>query len=106
MRSKFIIVTLATLLISAGCAVQNDKTGFKGLGLTFSTNIQELENGDYVAAVEAAPLAGRKSGAEGYALVNATKFCDEKNQSVKVLKKDLSSHFQNGVARITFKCIG
>ena len=105
MKKKITALTLSTLFLITGCAVQNDHTAFRGIGLTFNANIQKLEDGNYVAAVEAAPAAGRKTGAEGYALLNATKFCKEQDKNVKVIDTKLSSHLQNGVARITFTCV-
>lgn len=100
-----LVAGLTALAVLSGCAVTNDYTKFKGIGLTFNSHIQDLGDGKYLAAVEAAPAAGRKSGAQGYALVNATKFCDEHDKSVKVLDTKLSSHLQNGVAHLTFSCI-
>ena len=100
-----LVAGLTALAALSGCAVTNDKTKWRGAGLTFNANIQDLGDGKYLAAVEAAPFAGRKNGAEGYALMNATKFCDEHDKSVKVLDTKLSSHLQNGVAHLTFSCI-
>lgn len=105
MKNKILFLSLMTTILFTGCAVTNDHTKWKGVGLTFSANIQDLGDGNYLAAVEAAPGAGRKSGAEGYALVNATKFCAEQDKTAKVIDTKLSSHLQNGVAKITFKCV-
>lgn len=105
MKKIITFVSLSVLTVLSGCAVSNDYTKFRGVGLTFNSHIQDLGDGKYLAAVEAAPAAGRKSGAQGYALVNATKFCDEHDKSVKVLETKLSSHLQNGVAYLTFSCI-
>ncbi|WOE33219.1 MULTISPECIES: hypothetical protein [unclassified Acinetobacter] len=105
MKNKIIVCTLFALTTLTGCAVTNDYTQWRGIGLTFNSNIQDLGHGRYMAAVEAAPAAGRKSGAEGYALINATKFCSEQDKAVKILDTRLSSHLQNGVAHMTFECI-
>ena len=106
MKNKVITLGISSVLIMlSGCAVTNDYTKWRGSGFTFNSNIKDLGDGNYLAAVEAAPAAGRKNGAEGYALMNATRFCNENDKSVKVIDTKLSSHFQNGVANITFKCI-
>lgn len=104
LMKKIALLALATILLS-GCAVTNDQTKWRGIGLTFNANIKDIGDGKYLAAVEAAPAAGRKQGAEGYALMNATKFCHERDQNVKVLDTKLSSHLQNGVANLTFSCV-
>lgn len=105
MKKILSLITLSSVIIFSGCAVSNDHTKWRGIGLTFNANIQDLGDGKYLAAVEAAPAAGRKNGAEGYALMNATKFCNEQEKNVKVLDTKLSSHLQNGVANITFSCV-
>lgn len=99
------LLILASPLIT-GCAVPNDKTEFRGAGLTYNADISTDRNGNYVAAVEAAPLAGRKGGAEAYALQNANKHCNNQNKTVQVIKNETKSHLLvNGVARLTFKCV-
>ncbi|WP_173913027.1 hypothetical protein [Acinetobacter sp. Marseille-Q1618] len=102
--NKLLILPLVIVFFSA-CAVSNDKTQVKGLGLTYQANIKQDDNGHYVAEVEAAPGAGRKGGAESYAIKNATDFCAKQNKSLKVIKNETASHLWiNGVAKVTFQC--
>lgn len=105
---KISIIT-ATVLIGAflsGCSVQNDKTQFQGLGLTYQSDIKKLDNGDYLTEVEAAPAAGRIPGAIGTATKKATDFCRVQNKSMQEVKTDIDTHLLvNGVARLTFKCV-
>ncbi|ATF95424.1 Uncharacterised protein [Cedecea neteri] len=102
------IVILSSILICAslsGCAVQNDKTQFNGLGLTYQSDVKKLQNGDYYTEVEAAPAAGRMSGATGVVNTKATDFCKAQNKLMKEVKQETDSHLLiNGVARLTFRC--
>lgn len=105
LNNLFFILSMVTLFLT-GCAVSNDKTKFRGAGLTYNADISTDKNGNYVAAVEAAPLAGRKGGAEAYALQNTNKHCNHQNKTVQVIKNETKSHLLvNGVARLTFKCV-
>lgn len=102
------IIVLATLLTTAlvGCAVQQDKTQINGLGLTYNSDIIQDKDGNYVSSVEAAPAAGRKSGAEGAAIKNATEYCKAQNKNLNIVNKEISSHLlANGVAKLTFQCL-
>lgn len=104
-HSLNIIVLALTLLISA-CAVKNDHTLFHGLGLTYHSKIETLPDGSHIAAVEAAPAAGRKNGAIAYATKNAYEYCKyNKGKSLKVLSTEIDTNFiVNGVARLKFEC--
>ncbi|MFW2035261.1 hypothetical protein [Acinetobacter junii] len=93
-------------VVFTGCAVKNDRTQIEGLGLTYNSNITKDGNGHYVATVEAAPLAGRKEGAENYAIKNANEYCANQNKSMHIVNNQTKSHLIiNGVAKLTFKCI-
>lgn len=104
---KIIIPILITATVTlSGCAVQNDTTRFHGLGLTYQSNIQKLENGDNFVEVEAALAAGRTSGAIGAANTKASDFCRSQGKSMKEVKMETDSHLLvNGVARLTFRCL-
>lgn len=104
MKKTLLAVALCAFALS-GCAVKNDNTKFRGLALTYNSDVTQDAEGNYVAAVEAALDSGRKSGAEAYALKNATDFCAKQNKTVRVLKNETESHLLiNGVARLTFQC--
>lgn len=103
---NFIILSALLTIALTGCAVQKDKTQFNGLGLTYNSDVTQDQNGNYVAAVEAAPDAGRKKGAEGAALKKAVDYCLAQNKNLNVVNKEISSHLGvNGVAKVTFKCV-
>ncbi|AVF38036.1 hypothetical protein [Rahnella sikkimica] len=106
MKTSIITTTILIGSLLSGCAVQNDKTQFQGLGLTYQSDVKKLENGDYLTEVEAAPAAGRIQGAIGTATKKASDFCRVQNKSMKEVKTEIDTHLLvNGVARLTFKCI-
>lgn len=106
MKKTILLILASGLVILSGCAVTNDYTKARGIGLTYNTEVQDLGNGTYFTAVEASASAGRKGGAESYAISNATKFCSEKSKSLKILKNEISTNkFVNGVSKITFSCV-
>ncbi|MGG2098723.1 hypothetical protein ABFY41_14230 [Acinetobacter haemolyticus] len=103
---QFSELIILSAILATGCAVQNDKTKVRGMGLTYNAEITTDQHGNYISAVEAAPLAGRKGGAESYAMENATKYCNNENKTVKIIKNQTKSHLLvNGVAKLTFTCI-
>ncbi|CAH0273146.1 lipoprotein [bacteria symbiont BFo1 of Frankliniella occidentalis] len=106
MKTSIIATTVLIGSFLTGCSVQNDKTQFQGLGLTYQSDIKKLDNGDYLTEVEAAPAAGRIQGAVGTANKKASDFCRVQNKSMKEVKTDIDTHLLvNGVARLTFKCV-
>lgn len=106
MKKSIISVTILIGFLLSGCAVQNDKTQFQGLGLTYQSDVKKLGNGDYLTEVEAAPAAGRIKGAIGTATKKASDFCKVQNKSMREVKTDIDTHLLvNGVARLTFKCV-
>ncbi|MBC3380059.1 hypothetical protein H8I69_13175 [Serratia fonticola] len=106
MKTSIIATTILIGSFLSGCAVQNDKTQFQGLGLTYQSDVKKLDNGDYLTEVEAAPAAGRIQGAIGTATKNASDFCRVQNKSMREVKTDIDTHLLvNGVARLTFKCV-
>ncbi|MBF7982039.1 MULTISPECIES: hypothetical protein [Rahnella] len=106
MKTSIITTTILIGSLLSGCAVQNDKTQFQGLGLTYQSDVKKLENGDYLTEVDAAPAAGRIQGAIGTATKKASDFCRVQNKSMKEVKTEIDTHLLvNGVARLTFKCI-
>lgn len=99
------LTCIAALSLSA-CAVKNDSTEFKGIGFTYNSNIEKTEDGYYIASVEAAPGAGRASGAVAYATTNASNYCLKQDKALKVLGDEKSSNYLiNGVAKVKFNCI-
>lgn len=97
---------LSAVAFLSGCAVKNDRTNIQGLGMTYNSDIKDLDNGNYFAEVEAAPAAGRISGAIAQVNKNAVEYCKAQNKSMKEIKTESDSHFLiNGVARLRFKCI-
>ncbi|RKS87133.1 hypothetical protein DES39_0348 [Orbus hercynius] len=105
---KIYLVSLATLVVILlnGCAVQNDKTKIHGLGLTYSSNVQQLSNGDYFTEVEASLASGRITTAVELANKNAVEFCKEQNKTMEQVISETNSHLLvNGTARLTFRCL-
>ncbi|CFR10702.1 hypothetical protein [Yersinia kristensenii] len=106
MKISIIAATVVFSAILSGCAVQNDKTQFHGIGLTYQADVKKLDNGDYFTEVEAAPAAGRIKGAIGTANKKASDFCRAQNKAMKEVKTDIDTHLLvNGVARLTFQCV-
>lgn len=102
---KVILLPAIFAALLTGCAVKNDKTQINGLGLSYQSDIQKTADGHYLASVESAPFAGRKSGAEAQAIKNASEYCSAQNKTLEVLSKETDSHLVvNGVAHITFDC--
>lgn len=106
MKSSIVVATVLMGSLLSGCAVQNDKTKFQGLGLTYQSDVKKLNNGDYLTEVEAAPAAGRIQGAIGTATKKASDFCRVQNKSMSEVNTEIDTHLLvNGVARLTFKCV-
>jgi hypothetical protein len=106
LKTSIIVTSVIVSAILSGCAVQNDKTQFHGLGLTYQSNVKTLDNGNYFTEVEAAPFAGRIKSAIGTATKNASDFCSVKNKAMKEVRMDIDTHLLvNGVARLTFQCV-
>jgi hypothetical protein len=102
---KIILISIVLLGLS-GCAVQSDKLGVKGVGLTYSSNIQERANQTYYTEAEAALFAGRIGGALKVVKTDAGIFCRDKGKGLEILEETTESHLLlNGVAKLTFKCI-
>jgi len=105
-KFSIILLTVITATLLSGCAVENDKTEFHGLGLTYQSKIKKLDNGDFMTEVETAPTAGRIKGAIGTATKNASDFCRVQNKAMKEVKTVIDTHLLvNGVARLTFQCV-
>lgn len=106
MKTSIIATTILIGAFLSGCSVQNDKTQFQGLGLTYQSDVKKLDNGEYLTEVEAAPAAGRIEGAIGTATKKAADFCRVQNKSMEEVKTNIDTHLLvNGVARLTFKCV-
>ena len=106
MKTLVIATTILIGTFLSGCSVQNDKTQFQGLGLTYQSDVKKLDNGNYLTEVEAAPAAGRIRGAIGTATKKASDFCRVQNKSMKEVRTDIDTHLLvNGVARLTVKCV-
>lgn len=106
MKKVFISTVLLSIVFLSGCSVKNDKTKFNGLGLTYQSNVSKLSDGNYFTEVEAAPNAGRMSGAVAQASKNAVDYCKVQNKTMKEIKTETNSNLLvNGVARLTFQCI-
>lgn len=104
-KPLLLIIALASVILS-GCAVKNDETQFQGLGLTYQSDVKKLDNGEYYTEVEAAPTAGRVSGAIGAVNKKASDYCKAQNKAMREVKTETDSHLLiNGVARLTFRCI-
>lgn len=103
--SSTLLWTCSALLLLSGCAVTNDKTGWSGIGMTYQSNVKTLSDGVYYTEAEAAPGAGRISGARGIALKSAHEHCKkmEKKESIIDISED-SNFLVNGVVRLKFKC--
>lgn len=106
MKISTIATSIMLVAFLSGCSVQNDKTQFHGLGLTYQSDVKKLDNGDYLTEIEAAPAAGRIQGAIGTATKKASDFCKAQNKSMREVKTDIDTHLLvNGVARLTFRCV-
>ncbi|MFM5523776.1 hypothetical protein [Aeromonas jandaei] len=106
MKTPFISVFFISIVALSGCAVKNDKTTIQGVGLTYHSNVNKLDDGNYFTEVEAALFAGRISGATSQASKNAVDYCKAQNKTMKEVRMERDSHLLvNGVARLTFQCI-
>ncbi|AFJ45645.1 hypothetical protein [Shimwellia blattae] len=106
MKASLIPAVMVITAALAGCSVQNDKTDFHGLGLTYQSQVKQLADGNWYTEAEAAPAAGRVSGAVGTVNKTAVDFCRTKNKTMQEVKTDTDSHLLvNGVARLTFRCV-
>lgn len=102
--TTFSSLALVTALLSA-CAVNNQSTGTRGLGLTYQSAIKPVSDGSFFVEAEAAPLAGRQSGADAVVTEQATNFCELRQKKMTVVKKDFDSNLLvNGVVRLNFRC--
>lgn len=89
----------------AGCAVNSQNTGWRGVGRTYQSAVKPLPDGNYYVEAEAALFAGRQTGADAVATELATDYCTNRKQKMVVIKKDADSNFVvNGVSRLTFSC--
>ena len=105
MKTQLLGLAILTASVTAGCAVQNDRTQIRGLGLSYASDIRKLPNGDYYVENEAAIGQGRISGATANANLDASKYCQSMGKSMRVIKEEKSSHMVvNGVDRLTFRC--
>lgn len=105
LRSLSLLTLAAAVASLSGCAVNNQSTGTRGLGLTYQSAVKAKPDGTYYVEAEAAPLAGHRSGADAVATELATDFCNHRKQKMVEVKKDLDTHFLvNGVARLNFRC--
>ncbi|MGZ0749873.1 hypothetical protein [Kluyvera sichuanensis] len=105
MKALFVVASFIAITALNGCAIKNDETSLHGLGLTYKSKVEKLENGDYTTSVESAPAAGRISGATGTATQIATEYCGSQGKGMKVVKMETDSHYLiNGVAHLTFQC--
>jgi hypothetical protein len=103
--NKKVIPLIAVLLMSTGCAVQNDRTELGAVGLSYHSDITENDDGSYYAEVETALFRGRITGAEALVIKDATDRCSSLGKAMKIIKKETESHLLiNGVARLTFSC--
>jgi predicted outer membrane protein len=94
-----------TLGLLAGCAVDSKNSGWHGAGKTYQSEVKRLPDGNFFVEVEAAPLAGRQSGAQQVATDLANNHCALRQQKMTVVKQEAGSHLLiNGVSRLTFKC--
>ena len=106
-HSTFALLLGSTLSLGllSGCAVDKEETSRHQLGATYRSAVKTLPNGQYFVEVEAAPLAGRQSGADTVATEKATQHCAQRQQKMTVVNKVFDSHLLvNGVVRLTFKC--
>lgn len=100
-----LLAGLLALGLLAGCAVEDKQTERLGLGAAYESGVKVLPDGNAFVEVEAAPLAGRQTGADEVATQQATAYCAQRRQKVVVVKKETDSHLLvNGVVRLTFRC--
>ena len=103
--SRLMLAALVPVVLTA-CAVDNQYTATRGLGLTYRSDVKALPDGNFFVEAEAAPLAGRQGGARAVVNERAQFFCSERKKSVSVIKNETDSHLLvNGVARLTFACV-
>ena len=104
LQTRWIAIAGVSALL-AGCAVDHQSTGFRGVGLVYESGIQTLPDGNFFMEVEAAPGAGRQSGASTVVTEKANAFCAQRSQKMVEIKRELDSNkIVNGVARLTFQC--
>jgi hypothetical protein len=101
----FPYLMVSSVMLLAGCAVEHDKTGASGLGMTYESTVKTQPDGSYYLEAEAAPLAGREGGAKRVVTSQASEFCAKQNKALNVIDLTEDSHLLvNGVARMTFSC--
>lgn len=100
------LLCLVPTMFVMGCSVNNDKSDFHGMGLTYQSEVKNLKDGLYYTEVEAAPSAGRVKGATATAIMKASDFCKSQNKLMQEVNKEIDTHLVvNGVARLTFRCV-
>lgn len=107
MKSPFLNISACMLAVLwlEGCAVNHEKAQFAGLGLTYQSAIQEQADGTFFVEVEAAPAAGRVTGARGMVTNLAIDHCKKMDKSMSTVSLTEDSNLLvNGVARLKFKC--
>lgn len=103
--SHFILGNALALGLLAGCAIDKDQTSVHGLGAVYQSTVKAQPDGSYYVEAEAAPTAGRQSGADQAVTSQATDFCAQRKQKMTMVNKEFDSHLVvNAVARLTFKC--
>jgi hypothetical protein len=103
-RWGLLACTLSVGLLT-GCAVDSKNSGWHGIGKTYQSEVKRLPDGNFFVEVEAAPLAGRQSGASQVATDLANNHCALSQKKMTVVKQEADSHLLiNGVSRLTFKC--
>lgn len=99
----FFVCALFSLL--NGCAVDNQSTATRGIGKTYQSAVKPQPDGSFFIEAEAAPLAGRQSGAVSVVTEQASNFCAQRNKKMVEIQKTTDSHLLiNGVARLHFRC--
>lgn len=103
--SHLILGNVLALSLLAGCAVDKNETSLHGLGAVYQATVKTLPDGNYYVEAEAAPTAGRQSGADQAVTSQASDFCAQRKQKMTVVNKEFDSHLVvNAVARLTFRC--
>ena len=103
-RIGLLACTLGLSLLT-GCAVDSKNSGWRGIGKTYQSEVKALPDGNFYVEAEAAPLAGRQTGAAEVAKDLANNHCAHRQQKMTVVKQEAESHLLiNGVSRLTFKC--
>jgi len=91
-----LLLAAGAACLLAGCAVDHQSTGFRGIGLTYKSDVKTLADGNFFVEAEAALGAGRQSGASKIVMDEASAFCARRSQKMVEISSGTSSPDHEG----------